>query len=315
MVSIDVRRCDGDRRRRVEVARAIRDALSDRSVGRRCDAGTLRRVSDAIARGIGDAATHVVVGRGDFNANLRFAKKSLFYATARAEERGPMLRVLVFDSLSLGSGVSGSSVLAFRAMAEEAEEAEATRRGGGATCASGGEGTPRSIVNTALRVLNDESIDDTDGDARATALREELTRKFGSFWYVISDESDFSVSCRASELPKVGGGEGETVPVVMRFQRGKCVYEVWHHVAPFDRFGFMKMTWAQKAKYARYALLLVAGASTFWYKSQCATEAAASLACRILPKLTPVVLGLFIFFVVSGHVDMSAWRQLDRKKD
>ena len=38
------------------------------------------------------------------------------------------------------------------------------------------EGVPHTIVNSALKVLNDTDIGRDDNDERATALRDELTK-------------------------------------------------------------------------------------------------------------------------------------------
>ena len=63
------------------------------------------------------------------------------------------------------------------------------------------------------------------------------------------------------------GAHGETKRISMRFKKGTCEYEVWHHVAPFDRFGIGKMTWSEKAAspdraYSRRR------AAVAWYKSK-----------------------------------------------
>ena len=311
-MEVSLKRSDVPRRRRREIVAAIKTTLSDPSIGARGDSGTLKRIAESVSSRIRDAATHVVVGRSEFSANLRFAKGTLAYATARATSKGPTLRILVFDSLTLGSGASGSEQLAFQAMREENDEAPAARRKGGATCVSGSEGLPNAVVNTALSALNDTSLDDDDDEARASGLRDALTKKFGSFWYVISDDSDFAVACRASELPAQHSDDEGLVRVVMRFVRGKTTYEVWHHIAPFDRFGLTKMTWSEKAKYARYGMIFVGGLATMWYRSKC-TESPDALACQILPKTVPFMLGLFIFFVVTAHVDTAAWKKLGKE--
>lgn len=311
-MEVSLKRSDVPRRRRMEIVAAIKTTLSDPSIGARGDSGTLKRIAESVSSRIRDAATHVVVGRSEFSANLRFAKGTLAYATARATSKGPTLRILVFDSLTLGSGASGSEQLAFQAMREENDEAPAARRKGGATCVSGSEGLPNAVVNTALSALNDTSLDDDDDEARASGLRDALTKKFGSFWYVISDDSDFAVACRASELPAQHSDDEGLVRVVMRFVRGKTTYEVWHHIAPFDRFGLTKMTWSEKAKYARYGMIFVGGLATMWYRSKC-TESPDALACQILPKTVPFMLGLFIFFVVTAHVDTAAWKKLGKE--
>ena len=75
----------------------------------------------------------------------------------------------------------------------------------------------------------------------------------------MSDTDDFAVACGATELPVQNGAHGETKRISMRFKKGTCEYEVWHHVAPFDRFGIGKMTWSEKARYARYVLILAGG--------------------------------------------------------
>jgi hypothetical protein len=326
MADVALRRCDCAPRRRLEILRAVREAFEREGDARAVagDAGGMKRIAEAIARGIDDAATHVVVGRGDFNVNLRFAKKSLAYATARARGRrgsaggkeAPEFRVLVFDSLSLGSGVDGTQQLAFQAMRDEHDEATETakRRKGSATATvtSDVDGIPRAIVNTVLKVLSDADTADDDHDERASAIREELTRKFGSFWHVVSDEKDFAVASRATELPVQDGDDGEMKRISMRFRRKNCTYEVWHHVAPFDRYGFRKMTWAQKARYMRYFLIIFCACALVWYKYECAkdTHGVRRLVCRALPTLSPVAIGLFIFFVVSAHVDTSAWKKL-----
>jgi hypothetical protein len=326
MADVALRRCDCAPRRRLEILRAVREAFEREGDARAVagDAGGMKRIAEAIARGIDDAATHVVVGRGDFNVNLRFAKKSLAYATARARGRrgsaggkeAPEFRVLVFDSLSLGSGVDGTQQLAFQAMRDEHDEATETakRRKGSATATvtSDVDGIPRAIVNTVLKVLSDADTADDDHDERASAIREELTRKFGSFWHVVSDEKDFAVASRATELPVQDGDDGEMKRISMRFRRKNCTYEVWHHVAPFDRYGFRKMTWAQKARYMRYFLIIFCACALVWYKYECAkdTHGVRRLVCRALPTLSPVAIGLFIFFVVSAHVDTSAWKKV-----
>jgi len=328
MADVALRRCDCAPRRRLEILRAVREAFEREGDARAVagDAGGMKRIAEAIARGIDDAATHVVVGRGDFNVNLRFAKKSLAYATATARARGrrgsaggkeaPEFRVLVFDSLSLGSGVDGTQQLAFQAMRDEHDEATETakRRKGSATATvtSDVDGIPRAIVNTVLKVLSDADTADDDHDERASAIREELTRKFGSFWHVVSDEKDFAVASRATELPVQDGDDGEMKRISMRFRRKNCTYEVWHHVAPFDRYGFRKMTWAQKARYMRYFLIIFCACALVWYKYECAkdTHGVRRLVCRALPTLSPVAIGLFIFFVVSAHVDTSAWKKV-----
>ena len=53
-----------------------------------------------------------------------------------------------------------------------------------------------------------------------------------------------------------------------------------------------------------------------WYKSKCIKEprGISQQVCRVLPLSAPLALGLFIFFVVSAHVDTSAWKKLERKK-
>ena len=76
------------------------------------------------------------------------------------------------------------------------------------------------------------------------------------------------------------------------------------------------MTWSEKARYARYVLILAGGAAVAWYKSKCIKEprGISQQVCRVLPLSAPLALGLFIFFVVSAHVDTSAWKKLERKK-
>jgi hypothetical protein len=317
MVEVTVRRADCAKRRRLEILRAVQSALQDPSIGVRADPGTLRRLATGILDGIRDASTHVVVGRGDFSANLRFAKKSLLYAVVKAKSKAPSLRVLVYNSLPLANAVDGAQMLAFESMRDEHDEPPiASKKKDLATCVSDVEGIPHTIVNSALKVLNDTDIGRDDNDERATALRDELTKKFGSFWHVVSDTGDFAVASRATALPVQNGAHGETKRVSMRFKKGGCEYEVWHHVAPFDRFGLVKMTWAEKARYARYALILAGGGAVAWYKSKCISEpkGISQYVCRVLPLSAPLVLGLFIFFVVSAHVDTSAWKKLERKK-
>ncbi len=317
MVEVTVRRADCEKRRRLEILRAVQSALRDPSIGLRADPGTLRRLTNDILDGIQGASTHVIVGRGDFSANLRFAKKSLMYLSVKAKSKAPSLRVLVYNSLPLANGVDGAQMLAFESMRDEHDEPPiASKKKDSAACLSDVEGVPHTIVNSAFKVLNDTDIGRDDNDERATALRDELTKKFGSFWHVVSDTDDFAVACGATELPVQNGAHGETKRISMRFKKGTCEYEVWHHVAPFDRFGLGKMTWSEKARYARYVLILAGGAAVAWYKSKCIKEprGISQQVCRVLPLSAPLALGLFIFFVVSAHVDTSAWKKLERKK-
>ena len=130
---------------------------------------------------------------------------------------------------------------------EHDEPPIASKKKDSAACLSDVEGVPHTIVNSAFKVLNDTDIGRDDNDERATALRDELTKKFGSFWHVVSDTDDFAVACGATELPVQNGAHGETKRISMRFKKGTCEYEVWHHVAPFDRFGIGKMTWSALA--------------------------------------------------------------------
>jgi hypothetical protein len=320
---VQVRRSDCGRRRRRDVVTAIANAVSHAEVGNKGDAGTVDRLARAIKAGLRGRATHVCVGRGDFSVNVRFAKGSLVYATATsgASSKAPLFRVLVFDSLSLGTGIEGAKQLEFQAMRDEHDEPEAAaasaKKKNAAKVMSDVEGVPSAILNSALKVLNDSSIDG-EGDDRASALREELTRKFGSFWCVVSDEADFSVACESTALPIQDDEHGRKKNIHMRFKRGAFVYDVWHHVAPFDRYGLNQMTWAEKARYARYALLLTIGLCMVWYRYSCVSgdiHGLRALTCSALPKISPIAIGFFIFLVVSAHVDTRAWIHAQRKED
>ena len=317
MAELTVKRCDAPRRRRAEVVRAIGISMANAAVGIKGDVGTMQTIADDILANIRSRAAHVVVGRGDFSVNLRFTKSTLTYATARARKGGPLFRVLVFDSLSM-MGLGGDSVrqLAFSADGDEDETAGAARgkkRDKRADVVSDVEGVPPAIVNTILRVLNDASIRDDAEETRATTLRDTLTQKFGSFWHIISDDEDFAVANRATELPIPDSIDSSTKRISMRFKLGKQNYTIWHHVAPYDRFGWSKMTWAEKAKYSRYALILCCGVAAMYYRTRCKVEVKKGL-CRAIPAVTPILAGLFIFLVVSAHVDTRVWNRREREK-
>ena len=319
MVELKVKRCDAPRRRRTEVVRAIGIAMNNAAVGIKGDVGTMHMIANDILASITSRSAQVVVGRGDFSVNLRFAKKTLTYATARARQGGPLFRVLVFDSLSMmGQNDDGARQLAFQCMAVEGDESENASSSSGkkrnkrAAVASDVDGVPPAIVNAALRVLNDDSIRDDAEETRATTLRDTLTHKFGSFWHVISDEEDFAVANRATELPILDSEDASTKSISMRFKVGKHTYVVWHHVAPYDRFGWGKMTWAEKAKYSRYVLILCGGIAAMYYRTRCNVEVKRGL-CRAIPAATPVLAGLFIFLVVSAHVDTRVWNRREKQ--
>ena len=268
MVEVTVRRADCAKRRRLEILRAVQSALQDPSIGVRADPGTLRRLATGILDGIRDASTHVVVGRGDFSANLRFAKKSLLYAVVKAKSKAPSLRVLVYNSLPLANAVDGAQMLAFESMRDEHDEPPiASKKKDLATCVSDVEGIPHTIVNSALKVLNDTDIGRDDNEERATALRDELTKKFGSFWHVVSDAGDFAVASHATELPVQIGEYRAMKRVSMRFQKGKYEYEVWHHVAPFEASQPEEDAPVDARRVARVAALLVVAAAA-WFQRQ-----------------------------------------------
>ena len=170
-----MRRADCEKRRRLEILRAVQSALRDPSIGLRADPGTLRRLANGILDGIQGASTHVIVGRGDFSANLRFAKKSLMYLSVKAKSKAPSLRVLVYNSLPLANGVDGAQMLAFESMRDEHDEPPiASKKKDWRRVER--RGVPHTIVNSALKVLNDTDIGRDDNDERATALRDELTK-------------------------------------------------------------------------------------------------------------------------------------------
>lgn len=307
--SVVVKRCDGDRAFKRRVCEAIATSFAN--------ANDMTMLGEHIHARLRSRATNVVIGKGDFHALARYATRRLAYAHARgALGKGTVMtyRVLVFDTLSDGRGVEEGERTLERACGRSADEdagagAGAGKKRGRAAAAIGDvSGVPRPIVDCALGVLNDDALgDDDDVERRMTALREALTKKFGSFWHVISDEEDFAVASRATELPRADSKDASKTKILLRFKRGKRTYCVWHHVAPFDRFGWNKLTWAEKVKYARYALLVVAGLAVAYYRSKCGEIVEGRVLCRALPALAPVAAGLFIFLVVSAHVDTRIW--------
>jgi len=123
MTDVRVRRAECSKRRRAEIIGAAHLALRDPLVGTRGDVESLRRLATGILDGIQGTSTHVVVGRGDFSANLRFAKKSLLYAAVKASAEAPRLRVLVYESSPWERGdVDAADLLAFESAKEEHDE-------------------------------------------------------------------------------------------------------------------------------------------------------------------------------------------------
>jgi len=292
MTDVRVRRAECSKVRRAEIIGAAHLALRDPLVGTRGDVESLRRLATGILHGIQGTSTHVVVGRGDFSLSLRFAKKSLLYAAVKASAEAPRLRVLVYESSPWERGdVDAADFLAFESAKEEHDvplspsrrsasrsslkgsssrspsflRSPSKRRA--ATCVSDVEGIPHTIVNSALKVLDDTDIDHDDNDERATALRDELTKKFGSFWHVVSDAGDFAVASHATELPVQIGEYRAMKRVSMRFQKGKYEYEVWHHVAPFEASQPEEDAPVDARRVARVAALLVIAAAA-WFQRQ-----------------------------------------------